>query len=291
MVRVPLFEAAPETVSIGVLTWCGQPVAALHFARYLAAREKGLKEFEQAHYTTIEGDEWAETPELRFFSGAMLRPGVEETLREFEAREGCRITTVYNGCGLLVAQMRAGEHPDAYFSCDKSFMSRVADLYGSPVTLVDDTLVLLVKKGNPERIGGVNDLTRPGLRVGLPHHEKSAMGNIAWRMLQAMDLYDKLGDNLKVESPTGDFLVNQIRTGSLDAIIACKSHAAAVQAYLDAIPINHPLAHLEQPFAVGRSTHYRQMTARLLEALISPTSRQRFESAGFGWRYQPSPLP
>jgi molybdate transport system substrate-binding protein len=291
LVAVPIFNAATETISIGVLKRSQQPVAALRFARYLGARDKGLKQFEKFHYQPVEGDEWADTPEIVLFSGAMLRPGIEKTLKEFEQREGCRITTVYNGCGILVAQMRTGQRPDAYFSCDTSFMKSVADLYLDPVSVVDNHLMIIVQKGNPKGIRTVQDLIKPGLHVGLPHHEKSAMGNIAWKMLGQMNLADALGQNLSVESPTGDFLINQIRTGSLDAIIACRSNWTGVREHLDAIPIDHPLARMTQPYAVGRATRYKQMMSRLQDALTTAASRQRFEAEGFGWSYQPKPTP
>lgn len=291
LVTVPMFDNASETISIGVLKRSEQPAAALRFARYLGARDKGLQKFEKHHYTPVTGDEWAQSPEIVLFSGAMLRPGVEKTLKEFEQREGCRITTVYNGCGILTAQMRAGQRPDAYFSCDTSFMTSVAELYGEPVDVVDNQLVIIVQKGNPKGIQSVQDLTKPDLRIGLAHHEKSAMGNLTWKMLVQMNLYDALGANLKVESPTGDFLVNQIRTGSLDAIIACRSNWTAVREHLDLVPIEHPLARMTQPYAVGRDSRYQQMMARLQAALTSATSRERFEAEGFGWRFQPASVP
>lgn len=290
-VAVPSFDAATETISIGVLKRSQQPAAALRFARYLGARDKGLKQFGKFRYEPVDGDEWAESPEIVLFSGAMLRPGIEKTLKEFEQREGCRFTTVYNGCGVLVAQMRTGQRPDAYFSCDTSFMKSVADLYLDPVNVVDNHLMIIVQKGNPKGIQTVHDLTKPGLRVGLPHHEKSAMGNIAWKMLVQMNVYDALGQNLKVESPTGDFLINQIRTGSLDAIIACRSNWTGVREHLDAVPIDDPLARMTQPYAVGRNTRYKQMMARLQDALTTAASRERFEAEGFGWRYQPASAP
>jgi molybdenum ABC transporter molybdate-binding protein len=291
LVTVPLFDAGTEVVGIGVLKRTQQPAAALRFARYLSARDRGLKQFEKFHYQPVEGDEWAETPEIVLFSGAMLRPGIERTLKEFEQREGCRITTVYNGCGILTAQMRAGQRPDAYFSCDTSFMTSVADLYLDSVDVVDNHLMIIVQKGNPKRIQTVQDLTTPGLRLGLPHHEKSAMGNIAWKMLVEMKLYDALQPNLSVESPTGDFLVNQIRTGSLDAIIACRSNWTGVREHLDAVPIDHPLARMTQPYAVGRNSRYPQLMSRLRDFLTSAASRERFEAEGFGWRYQPASAP
>lgn len=291
LVPVPLFDQATETISIGVLKRSTEPAAALRFARYLGARDKGLKQFAQFHYEPVAGDEWAENPEIVLFSGAMLRPGLEKTLKEFEQREGCRFTTVYNGCGVLVAQMRAGQRPDAYFSCDTSFMNSVADLYLNPVDVVDNQLMIIVAKGNPKGIQTVQDLTKPGLRIGLPHHEKSAMGNIAWKMLVQMNVYDALAPNLSVESPTGDFLINQIRTGSLDAIIACRSNWTGVREHLDAVPIDHPLAHMTQPYAVGRNTRYKQMLSRLQDALTTATSRERFEAEGFGWRFGPATNP
>ena len=285
LVAAPLFEPAVESILIGVLKSSTQPTAALRSARYLAARDRGLPVFAKNHYSTVEGDTWAEVPEIVFFSGAMLRPGVEKTIKEFEEREGIRITTVYNGCGILCAQMRAGERPDAYFSCDNSFMKSVIDLYQTPVEVVDNNLMILVAKGNPLKIQTPADLLRPGVRVGLPHHEKSAMGNIAWKMLVDMGIYDRLAANLKVESPTGDFLVNQLRTGSLDAIIACRSNLSGVRVYLDGIPIDHPLAHMMQPYAVGKESKYPQMMLRFRDAITSEESRQRFLDAGFGWRY------
>jgi ABC-type molybdate transport system substrate-binding protein len=110
------------------------------------------------------------------------------------------------------------------------------------------------------------------------------MGNVAWKMLVDLGLYDKLAPQLKVESPTGDFLVNQLRTGSLDAIIACRSNWAGVKDHLDGIPIEHRLAQMTQPYAIGKETRYRQLATRLQAALLAAESRQRFEAAGFRWR-------
>jgi molybdenum ABC transporter molybdate-binding protein len=285
-VSVPMFANAAETISVSVLRASAQPPAALRFARYLSAADRGLKRFAESHYAPVEGDMWVDRPEIVLFSGAMLRPGIERTLKEFEQREGCRISTVYNGCGVLVAQMRTGQRPDAYFSCDTTFMESVADLYFDPVNVVDNQLMIIVSKGNPKGIRNAQDLAQPGIRLGLPDHDKSAMGSIAWKMLQEMKLTEALKPNLKLESPTGDFLINQIRTGSLDAIIACRSNWSGVREHLDAVPLDHPLARMTQPYAVGRATRHAQMMQRLQAALTGAASKDRFESVGFGWRYQ-----
>ena len=106
------------------------------------------------------GDLWADVPELSVFAGSMLRPAIDETITAFEEREGVRVSRVYNGCGILVAQMKGGQVPDAYFACDTEFMEQVPDLFPEPVDVSQNELVILVQKGNPHNIGSLRDLTQ-----------------------------------------------------------------------------------------------------------------------------------
>src|SRR5262249_20427105 len=124
-IPVPLFKNTTATVPISVVKTSRQPTRALRFARYLAARDRGARAFTRHHFAAINGDSWAVTRKLRLFAGAMLRPAIEKTITAFEEREGVEVTRVYNGCGVLVAQMHAGVHPDGFFACDKEFMNQV----------------------------------------------------------------------------------------------------------------------------------------------------------------------
>jgi molybdate transport system substrate-binding protein len=285
-VVLPEFADVHAHVAVSVLTLCEQPTAALRFARYLAARDKGLPLFERDGYEPVEGDPWAETPELRVFAGAMLRPAIDDTIDEFTQREGVRVTRVYNGCGVLVGQMKTdGKSPDAYFACDLSFMKQVQDLFLEAVPVSTNQLVILVPKGNPHQIRSLNDLGKPGLRLGVGHEKQCALGALTQETLKQGGVHDSVMENVKVQSPTGDLLVNQLRTGSLDAVIAYVSNATEAADRLEAIAItNIPCAVAVQPVAVGRDSTYKQLTARLLDALQSPESRQRFEAHGFHWR-------
>ncbi|HLY75385.1 MAG TPA: substrate-binding domain-containing protein, partial [Planctomycetota bacterium] len=114
-----------SNISVSVLRSSPAPASALRFARFLAARDRGCPEFARSGFDAVEGDAWEEKPALLLYSGAMLRPAIEKTITAFEQREGCSVTRVYNGCGILVAQMQAGAKPDLYFACDAQFMSQV----------------------------------------------------------------------------------------------------------------------------------------------------------------------
>jgi molybdate transport system substrate-binding protein len=282
---IVLPELAGKTahVSIAVLKGSANPTAALRFARYLTAADRGLPAFQKSGFRTAEGDPWAATPEIRLFAGAMLRPAIQNTLADFKEREGVDIITVYNGCGILVADMKTGNHPDAYFACDKSFMTEVSDLFIDPADVSTNQLVILVPRGNPHGIHGLEDLGLPGLKVGIGHEKQCAMGALTQQTLKQSKLQNKVMKNVVTQVPTGDLLVNQLRAGALDAIIAYISNAKAAGDELAAIPIDIPCAIAVQPIALSKDARYPRLTRRLLERLQSPQSRERFESSGFHW--------
>jgi ABC-type molybdate transport system substrate-binding protein len=90
--------------------------------------------------------------------------------------------------------------------------------------------------------------------------------------------------NVKVQTPTGDMLVNQLRTGSLDAIIAYISNATEAADELEAIAIDIPCALATQPLGVGKNSAHKHLVGRLVKMLRSAESREQFESHGFRWQ-------
>lgn len=283
---IPLADLSEmvSKVAVGVVSSSKQPAQALHFARYLSAHDRGGKVYKQFGFTTVDGDTWKDIPELNLFAGSMLRPAIDETITAFEEREGVRVSRVYNGCGILVAQMKAGQLPDAYFACDREFMNQVRDVFPNPVDVSQNQLVILVKKGNPLNVRTLRDLTRKGLRVGIGHEKQCAMGWITQNTFREGGIQTEVMENVTVQTPTGDMLVNQLKAGSLDAAVAYISNAAGSADELDAIVIEGiQCATAIQPWGVAAKTEYPQLTNRLYEKLRSAESRDIFSSEGFGW--------
>ncbi|HET6883763.1 MAG TPA: molybdate ABC transporter substrate-binding protein [Pirellulales bacterium] len=283
-VSVPELAAIQSRVAVALLKSSTRPQAAAHFARYLSARDKGLVRYREFGFEPVEGDPWTEQPELTLYAGSMLRPAIEETITEFERHEGVKVTRVYNGCGILVAQMKAGEVPDAYFACDTEFMNQVKEIFPSSESVSQNELAILVQKGNPHGIKSLQDLGSPGLRVGIGHEKQCAMGWITQRTFAESGLRTKLMKNVVVQTPTGDMLVNQMRSGSLDAAVVYLSNAAGAAEYLDAIRIHGiPCSVATQPYGVAKSSDHRQLGQRLLRAIRTESSKEKFTSEGFRW--------
>lgn len=287
-VSLPELNAAVSQIGVAVLQSSSQPTAALHFARYVAASDRGLKHYTEHGFQTEAGDSWSDVPELSVYAGSMLRPAIEDTIVQFEQREGVRVSRVYNGCGILVSQMKAGQHPDAYFACDSEFMNQVTDLFPEAVDVSQNELVILVQKGNPKRIGSLRDLTRDGLRVGVGHEKQCAMGWLTQNTLREGGIEKEVMANVTVQSPTGDMLVNQLRTGSLDAAVVYLSNAAGAAEFVDAVQIEGlQCSTATQPFAVAKESKYPQLASRLFERICSSESQEIFAAEGFRWQLKP----
>jgi molybdenum ABC transporter molybdate-binding protein len=302
-VPVPQFEGHHENVWIGVLKKSEQPTAALRFARYLTARDKGLlvlgDKKRYGHEVMPDADEWQPRPEITLSAGAMLLPAITDEIKRFEKREGATVKLTAAGCGILVSQMKQikagqapGSFPDAYFACDTSFLDQVQQWYDKPVVLAKNDMVLLVRQGNPKRIRSLADLTRTDLRIGLAHPVHSALGELTDRLLRKLHLHDDVyqGDwkNRIVYVDAGHLLVTQLRANALDAAVVYRSNAQAAPGALgkelQIIELNEPGALATQPFAIASDTRHRYLVGRLLDALRSPGNIKRFKDLGFHWQ-------
>lgn len=288
-IAIPKEVNAPLDISIGVMKTSERPTRALHFARYLTARDRGLTHFAKYGYQVIDGDAWADVPRLKLMSGGILRQAVTKTLDDFEQREGVTIDRNFNGCGILTSSLKAGGEADAYFACDVSFMSQVSDLFLDPIAVSETRMVIGVPKGNPKRITKLADLARDGLKIGVANAKQSALGALTEDLLARHGLLEAVMKNVRTQLPTADMLVTQLQgpTGSdslLDAIVVYEVNARRAADDVEIVPIAEAVAPAVQPIAVARQSKYPHLTRRLLDALSAEASRKRFEEQGFGWK-------
>ncbi len=290
LIHDPILDQHPQTTSITVLKSSQHPTEALHFARYLSAKDKGLPIFKKHHFTPVAlADQWADTPDVVIFSGSMLRPAIDDRIHAFEKREGCKISTVYEGCGTLVAQMKAGADPAFYFSCDTTFLDQVKNKFEPGTIVTKNEIILLVPKGNPKNLHTLDDISKPGLKIGLAHPVKSALGKLTRVMLKNSHHLEKLqkSNNIVIMASKGDELVTQMQVGALDAALLYRSNALASESIsknCTIISLNRPDAIATQPYATALDTPYPNLLHRLGEYLTNSEAKKTFLHYGFTWK-------
>ncbi|MBD3317347.1 MAG: molybdate ABC transporter substrate-binding protein [Chitinivibrionales bacterium] len=283
-VHVPVFDSAVKEVQVGVLKASQQPTATLRLARFLNSTE-GNRVFRRMGFDAIDGDKWEWSPEITFYCGAVNRRAVEEVVKAFEDREGVTVNTVYNGCGILTAQMRTinqkdgSGFPDVYMACDRYYLETVKNWFQEDRDISDADIVIAVPEGNPKNIRSLRDLTKPGMRVAVGQPEQCTIGALTRIMLRKMGIYEQLMPNVVTQTASSALLVPSVVTKSVDAAIAYGTDTKAEADKIDEISIDSPYAKAVQPFSIARSSEYKYLSRRLFEDILN--AREAFTKAGF----------
>ena len=282
-IALPESDTFKKNIMLGVLKASTKPTAALRFARYITAQDRGLTVFEEENFPPVQGDQWAVRPEITYYAGGVNRIAIEETLAEFSEREGVDITTIYNGCGILLGQIKTGGRPDVYHTCDVSFMKGVEDLFGDVRTISSTDIVILTQKDNPKNIQTLNDMGKEGLSIGLCNEDLSTLGTLTAKLLKEVGAYESVKKNVVVSNPQGDFLVTQLTLGKLDAAVVYYANTKFKRDVTEQIPINLDRAVAKQTYTVANETPYPNLLERLHDAINSKVSKDRFLDAGFDY--------
>jgi molybdenum ABC transporter molybdate-binding protein len=291
VIHLDEFESDPNLVTVCVLNASPNPTAALKFARYVAARDRGLKVFEEMGAKPVDGDVWEENPQLTFFSGSVNRRSVDQIVAAFEAREGVKVNTVYDGCGILTGRMKTIDQqrtdlgfPDAYMACDVYYLENVKDWFQDAVNVSDTEIVIAVPKGSTT-VKELKDLLKPGVRVAVGEPESCTIGALTRRLLAAEQLYQplkekqKIKDEVVVEKTSSALLVPDVTNKHVDAAVAFYTDVKSNLDRVDVVRIDSPLVRAVQPFSIAKTSQHKQLARRLFEHMAS--SPQAFEDVGF----------
>ncbi len=293
-IALPELDGEPMQISLCVLNASRQPGAALKFARYLTARDRGLPVFAAYGMEPVEGDVWAERPEINFFCGAVNRRAVEEIVLQFERREGVVVNTIYDGCGILTSRMETIDgqstthgFPDIYMACDLYYLENVRSWFQNAANVSETDIVIAVPKGST-RVRDLSDLVKPGIRVAVGEPDQCTIGALTRRLLVDAGLYDELmakqqrDGEVVVEKSSSALLVPDVVTGHVDAAVAYITDVMPNRDRVDVVRIQSPLNRAVQPLSIARSSRHKHLARRLFQRIAE--SPEAFEQVGFRFR-------
>jgi molybdenum ABC transporter molybdate-binding protein len=293
-VTVDELDGEPNLVSICVLNSSPNPTAALKFARFLTARDRGLPAFEKFGLRPVEGDRWAERPEIKFYCGAVNRRAVEQIVDDFQKREDVLVDTIYDGCGILTGKMKGIEgqstdlgFPDVYMACDVYYLENVKQWFQEAANVSDVEIVIAVPKGST-KVKQLADLIQPGVRVAVGQPEQCTIGALTRRLLAREGLYEKLMDKQQqekevvVEKSSSALLVPDVVAGHVDAAVAYITDVLANQDTIDIVRIESPLNRAIQPLSIAKTSDHKHLVRRLFRRIAD--SPEAFQRAGFHFR-------
>jgi molybdate transport system substrate-binding protein len=174
-----------------------------------------------------QGDETEKT--LFLYSGGGLRLAVNECVDIFSRENDAKIECNYAGSGVLLNQVQVTKQGDLFMPGDAFYIDKVEPpgFIESKHKVCYFIPEILVRKGNPKNIESLEDLVKPGLRLGLGDSEVCAIGRTSVQIFEKNNInMEDVQKNTVFNSLTVGELGVQIEVGKVDAVIVWDSTAA-----------------------------------------------------------------
>jgi molybdate transport system substrate-binding protein len=185
-----------------------------------------------------EGD--SEALELLLYCGAGIRPPADELVETFGREHNVKIVTDYAGSEVLLSKIRLARRGDLYMPGDRHYVDQASEegMILSQKSVSYWVPTILVQKGNPKKISGLEDLLKAGLKLGLGDPNACAIGRATKRIFAKNNIrWEDVEKNLMYQSLTVNELGMQIQAGSLDAVIVWDAMARYYGEYGEQVPI------------------------------------------------------
>ena len=185
-------------------------------------------------------EEQAEEKELLLYCGAGIRPPVEELTETFRREHGVKIVTDYAGSEVLLSKIKLVRQGDLYMPGDRHYVQQAAKegMIHSSKNVCYFVPTILVQKGNPKEIQNLEDLLKPGLKLGFGDAKACAIGRKTRQIFAKNNIdWNEVEKNLKFQSQTVNELGMQIQAGALDAVIVWDAIARYYNKYGQEVPI------------------------------------------------------
>jgi len=160
---------------------------------------------------------------LLFFCGSAVRVPMDEIIKNYQAERGVHVQVSYGGSGGLLSQMELARKGDIYLAGSPDYIA----IGEKKKLLVPNSAhkvaylipAIIVPKGNPATIRSLDDLARPGLRIGMGNPETVCLGLYGIELLEYNKCLEPVLKNVAVFAKSCEDTATLAVLKKVDAII------------------------------------------------------------------------
>jgi len=241
--KVPTDLSGQIPAQAAVIKGCKNPDAGRAFCQFML-QDEAQDIWEKWAFDRAKQPSTGERVNLHLYCGAGIRPFMDAAIEQFQQQHSdIRVVASYAGSGCLLSQLTFARRGDLYMPGEDFYLNQAKDRG----FITSDKLVgyfepvLIVQKGNPKGVKGINDLARPGLKVGVGEPEAAAVGRAAADILQKANLTEQVKPNIALTAGNVPELGNAVQLKSLDVAIVWNVTAAQVAEKCDRIDLPEEL--------------------------------------------------
>ena len=216
--------------------------------------------------------------EIKVFAAASLTAAFTELGQQYtSANGGTKVTFNFAGSQALATQIQQSAPADVFASADLANMDKVKDLVGTPKSFASNLLAIVVEKGNPKGVKGLDDLGNGDLKVVLAAEEVPA-GRYAKQIL------DKAGVSVTPVSQEDNVkaVVTKVSLGEADAGIVYVTDVSAGGDKVEGVDIPQTEnVTATYPIATVKAGKAQDKAQAFMDLVLSDQGQQVLEQFGF----------
>jgi len=142
---------------------------------------------------------------------------------------------------------------------------------------------IIVQEGNPKNITSLEDLARPGIRVGIAEPESVCVGEYAVEILKDAGLFDEVSKNIVVHAESCSKTAALIVIGQVDAVIGWRVFERWNPDKADVVYIEPEYIHKVAAIPAALSKYSKETDAarQFLEFLKSEEAQEVLRKYGY----------
>ena len=224
---------------------------------------------------------------LEVYAGSASKPAVQDLAAAFEERTRARVHVHFGGSGALLSQMQLARRGDVYLPGSSDFMelAKRRELVDSlsEVRLFYLVPAIAVARGNPQGIRSLEDLARPGLRVGIARPETVCVGLYGVEALERSGLAERVRPNIVNWAESCEKTAQMLSLGLVDAVLGWDVFDDWDPARIETVP--YPPERVPRigyaPAAVSVFAREPDLGRQFLAFLSGPEGKEAFRRHGY----------
>jgi len=228
---------------------------------------------------------------LLLYVDKTLKPLLDEATVDFNKNQTIKFKFVYGSSGYVLSQLNLTKEGDIYGSDDYTFAKLAVEkklVYPNSVKIIGYlSLGIIVEKGNPNNITGLDDLlyNKTGLTIAVGDPSHVAAGILAKDILESHGLWEVLEERHKiVYAASAADAANMVKTGSADVALTFSIfYYLDKDGKLELIPLEEKYVTRLAPLVIGivRYTSHYNLAMKFIDYLSSEDFKKVIESYGF----------
>jgi len=160
---------------------------------------------------------------IEVFVGSATKPAIEEAAALYEKKHPVRVLLHFGGSGKMLSEMKLARRGDLYLPGSSDFMD-MAKREGLVLADTEKRVAYLIPAinvlaGNPKNIRSLEDLARPGVRIGIARPDAVCVGLYAAEVLERSGLAEKVRPNIVTHAESCEKTAQLAALGAVDAVL------------------------------------------------------------------------